>query len=123
MFQLQARSIQIRDESRMFIETCKMNIQKARLLCDDAARLRDEAMILKEECIADKCKSLAILKISIQYNTLLGGGCVQFSSIEDDTSTLLQMIEEIKVDSISDEHPLHKLKSELLALSFLPASP
>jgi len=106
----------------MFIETCKMNIQKSRSLCDDATRLSEEAMILEEECIADKSKSLAILKLSSQYKILVDIGFAQVSSIGDDTSTLLQMIEEVKQNSIPDESPLHTLRSDLLGLSFLPAS-
>lgn len=106
----------------MFIEACKLSIQKARSLCDDAARLREEAMILEEECIADKSKLLAILKLSSQHKILVDGGFAQVSCIGDDTCTLLQMIEEIKEASIPAESPLHILRSDLLGLSFLPAS-
>ena len=120
--QVQARAKQIRDETRMFIETCKMNIQKARSLCDDATRLSEEAMILEEECIADKSKSLAILKLSSQYKILVDIGFAQVSSIGEDTSTLLQMIGEIKQASIPDASPLHTLRSSLLGLSFLPVA-
>lgn len=120
--QLQARAIQIRDESRLFIETCRINIQKAKSLCDDAARLREEAMILKEECIADKSKALAILLLTSQYKQLNDDRSVQISSIGVDTSILLQMIEEVRQDSISEKNPLHKLRDELLGLSFLPCS-
>lgn len=120
--QVQARAKQIRDETRMFIETCEMNIQKAKSLCDDATRLSEEAMILEEECIADKSKSLAILKLSSQYKILVDIGFAQVSSIGDDTSTLLQMIEDIKQASIPDESPLHTLRSDLLGLSFLPVA-
>lgn len=120
--QVQARAKQIRDETRMFIETCKTNIQKAKSLCDDATRLSEEAMILEEECIADKSKSLAILKLSSQYKILVDVGFAQVSSIGDDTSTLLQMIDEVKQASIPDESPLHTLRSSLLGLSFLPVS-
>ena len=62
--QVQERAKQIRDESRVFIETCKTNIQKSRSLCDDAARLREETMILEEECIADKSKETLIKSTS-----------------------------------------------------------
>lgn len=120
--QVQARAKQIRDETLMFIETCKINIQKSRSLCDDTARLSEEAMILEEECIADKSKSLAILKLSSQYKILVDIGFAQVSSIGDDTSTLLQMIEEIKQASIPDENPLHTLRSDLLGLTFLPVA-
>jgi hypothetical protein len=120
--QVQARAKKIRDETRMFVEACKLNIQKARSLCDDTARLREETMILEEECIADKSKSLAILKLSSQHKILVKGGFAQVSSIGDDTSTLLQMIDEIKQTSIPDESSLHTLRSNLLGLSFLPGS-
>ena len=120
--QVQARAKQIRDETRMFIETCKLNIQKSRSLCDDAARLTEEAMILEEECIADKSKSLAILKLSSQHEALVEAGFAQISSIGDDTCTLLQMIEEIMQAAIPAESSLHALRSNLLGLSFLPAS-
>ena len=119
-FQVQARAMRIRDESSMFIEACKMNIQKARSLRDDATRLCEEAMILEEECIAVKSKSIAILKLSNQHKTLLDGSSVHLSSIEDDTSILLQMIEEIRQAPLSAESPLHSLRDELLELSFLP---
>lgn len=119
-FQVQARAMRIRDESSMFIEACKMNIQKARSLRDDATRLCEEAMILEEECIAVKSKSIAILKLSNQHKTLLDGSSVHLSSIEDDTSILLQMIEEIRQVPLPAENPLHSLRDELLELSFLP---
>jgi len=120
--QVQARTKQIRDETRMFVETCKLNIQKARKLCDDAARLAEEEMILEEECIADKSKSLAILKLSSQHKALDEVGFDQVSSIGDDTCTLLQMIEDVRQAAIPAESSLHTLRSNLLGLSFLPAS-
>ena len=119
-FQVQARAMRIRDESSMFIEACKMNIQKARSLRDDAARLCEEAMVLEEECIAVKSKSIAILKLSDQYKNFPDGSNVQLSSIEDDTSILREMIEEIRQAPLSAESPLHSLRDELLELSFLP---
>lgn len=121
-FQVQARAMRIRDESSMFIEACKMNIQKARSLRDDAARLCEEAMVLEEECIAVKSKSIAILKLSGQFKNLFDGSCVQLSSIEDDTTILLQMIEEIRQAPLSAESPLHSLRDDLLELSFLPGT-
>ncbi|HUX89735.1 MAG TPA: hypothetical protein VMV48_03495 [Gallionellaceae bacterium] len=119
-FQVQARAMRIRDESGMFIETCKMNIKKAGSLRDDAARLCEEAMILEEECIAVKSKSLAILRLSNQFKNLPEGSGVQLSSIEDDTTILLQMIDEIRQAPLPAENPLHSLRAELLGLSFLP---
>jgi len=118
--QAQARARKIRDESSMFIETCKMNIQKSRSLCDDAVLLCEEAMILEEECIAVKSKTLAILKLSNHYQKMIDGKAAQTSSIEDDTNMLLQMIEEIKQAPLSPENPLHALRAQLLGLSYLP---
>lgn len=97
-----------------------MNIQKARNLRDDAARLCEEAMILEEECIAVRSKSIAILKLSDQYKNVLDGSRVQLSSIEDDTTILLEMIEEIRQAPLAAESPLHSLRDDLLELSFLP---
>lgn len=119
--QLQARAMQIRDESSIFIEKCRMNIQKAKSLCDDAARLREEAMIIKEECIADKSKAIAILLL-ISKHEKLNKGRIHASSISEDTSLLLRMIDEVRFDYISEESPLDKLRAELLDLSFLPSS-
>jgi len=110
----------IRDESRLFIEACKSNIQRARGLVDYAIRLREETMILQEECIAEKGKSLAILQLTNQYQDLKHQSENDVSSIGDDTLILQQMIEEIKQSHITDTNPLHELRARLLGLSFIP---
>lgn len=119
---VQARAMQIRDESSLFIEACKMSIQTARKLSDEARSLCDEAMILKEECIAVKSKALANLKLSNQFNELVGKGSANQSGAKEDTSVLLQMIEEVRKAPISAQDPLHTLRAQLLGLSFLPDS-
>jgi len=121
--QIQARAKQISEEARIFVEACKTNIHIVRSLGDVATRLSEEAMILKAEGIADKAKALAIFKLSNEYKTMEYGDRDYALSIDEDTSILRRMIEEIRQTSISDESPLLKLRTRLLGLSFLPDSP
>lgn len=118
---LQKRAVQIRDESLLFIEACKKHIQKARNLKDEATRLNEEAMVLKEECIAGRSKSLAILKLLDDHNDRNGRVNIRISSVAEDTSMVLEMIEEIKQVKMTEDHPLDNLRTRFLDLSFLPA--
>lgn len=118
--QLQARAVQIRIESRLFIDSCKTHIQNSRVLHEEIITLSDETMILKEEALAEKCKSLAILKLTHKLQSLPEGKHHIVSSFDEDTEMAKQMIEEIKQVLIADDSPLQALKSHLLGLSFLP---
>lgn len=118
---LQQRAVQIRDESLQFIEACKQHIQKGRSLTDEATRLSEEAMVLKEECIADRCKSLAILKLLDDHKDMSGRTNIPIASIAEDTSLARVMIEEIKQVYLPEENPLNELKTKFLDLSYLPA--
>jgi hypothetical protein len=78
-------------------------------------------MVLKEEAIADRCQSLAIYKLANGSKKFLDGEDIHSQGINDDISIALQMIEELKQTYIPVTNPLHTLRSELLALSFLPS--
>lgn len=119
---LQARAVQIRDEARLFVDRCKVHVQKARALHDDVVRLRDEAMILREECIAERGKSLAILNLTRKLVNFPEVQRSFTSSFDEDSETVIRMIAEIKRVSIADGNPLQDLRSQLLNLSYLPVS-
>ena len=118
---MQVRAAQIREEARLFIATCKGHIQKSNALKADVARLSDEAMILQEECIAEKCKSLAILKLTHQLENFQTGTRNLTSSLNEDAEMIIQMLDEIKRASLDDGNPLSALRTHLFDLSFLPA--
>jgi hypothetical protein len=120
--QLQVRAMQISGECRDFIEACESHIQKAKDLCDDIARLREESAVLNEECIADKCKSLAILKLISDHRESVNeaDSYAATRSFGDDINLVKQMLEEITQISIPEESPLHKLRCKLLGLTYLP---
>jgi hypothetical protein len=117
---LQDRANQINEEAQRFIKKCNTAIQNSRRLQDDIAYLIEKSMVLKEEALADKCKSLAIYKLAYRSKNFFDGSDKYFSSINDDTTIALQMLEDIKQTDISNVNPLHTLRTELLALSFLP---
>lgn len=118
--QLLERAKNINEESQRFIEKCRITIQISRNLQNDTSWLIEKTMILKEEAIADRCKSLAIYKLANGSKKFLDGEDEHYLSINDDTTIALQMIEDLKQADISMVNPLHVLRSELLALSFLP---
>lgn len=81
-------------------------------------------MILKEESIANKFKTLAILKLANQvYINQSNENWVWVSSdvsINEETTIALQMLGEISRASIPDENPnLQALRTNLTRLSFL----
>jgi len=114
------RAKQINEETHRFVEKCELTIQDCMILQGETAWLIEKSMVLKEEALADRCKSLAICKLASEAGKFIDGADRYPSSINEDISIALQMLEEIKQASISSTNPLHTLRSELLALSFLP---
>lgn len=115
---------QIRNESRGFIYECRKHIQNSKILTDHTSQQMEELMILKEESIANKCESIAILRLANQRSENLKlvfeSGNIE-RGIADDTRIALEMLNEIRQALIPDKNStLLALRSPFFGLSFLP---
>jgi hypothetical protein len=112
------RSLQIHLESSDFIDACEKHLKKSKEFSDSTSYFVEEAMIHIEEAIANKAKSLTILKLTTKMPNL----AAQVSIVEE-TKLTLKMLANIKQAPIPDKSPaLQDLRSRLIELSFLPIS-